>query len=78
MNNVVIVSGGQRRDSATHMNVFILHHIPLPSATYSRSLIIHFKNSSMFMSILNSLTILSSPATVSSFSKSMSLFLICE
>ena len=31
MNNVAVVSGGQQRDSATHMHVFILPHPPLPS-----------------------------------------------
>ena len=31
INNVVIVSGGQRRNSATHKHVSILPQIPLPS-----------------------------------------------
>ena len=30
-NNVVIVSGGQQRDSATHRHVSILPQAPLPS-----------------------------------------------
>ena len=31
MNNVVIVSGGQQRDSAMHIDVSILPQTPLPS-----------------------------------------------
>ena len=89
INNFVIVSCGQQRDSAIHMHVSILPQTPfpgrLPSNTefhvpYRRSLlVIHFKYS-MYMSITNSLTIPSlilapaSLATVSSFSKSVSLF----
>ena len=31
VNNVVIVSGGQQRDSAIHVHLFILSQTPLPS-----------------------------------------------
>ena len=31
INNAVIVSGGQQRDSAIHIHVFILPQTPLPS-----------------------------------------------
>ena len=64
MNNVVIVSGEQQRDSAIHMHVSILPQTPLPSRRphtqhsslcNSRSLlIIHFKYSSVYMSTPNS------------------------
>ena len=85
INNVVIVSGEQQRDPAICIHVSILLQIPFPSTLpcnipglYSRSsLVIHFKYSSVYMSIPNSLTILSSHpsllATISSFSKFMRL-----
>ena len=72
INNVVIISGEQGRDSAIHIHVSILLQTPPPfqSATehweeshvlYSRSLlVIHFKYSSVYMSISNSLIIPSS------------------
>ena len=90
INNVVIVSDGQQRDSAIHIPVFILPQTSLPSRLhgheqsslgYSRTLWgIHFKYSSVYMSIPNFLTVpspcLSSLATISPFSKSAdSLFI---
>ena len=67
INNVVIVSGEQQRDPATCIHVSILPQTPFPSrlphnipGLYSRSsLAIHFKYSSVYMSIQNSLTLLS-------------------
>ena len=68
-NNVVTVSGKQRRNSAIHIGVSIFSaKLPShPAATqhraefpvlYSRSLlVIHFKNSSVYMLIPSSLTI---------------------
>ena len=65
INNVMIVSGEQQRDSAIHIHVSILFQTPLlsrlphnteqSSLCYGRSLlIIHFKYSSVYMSIPNS------------------------
>ena len=84
MSNVVIVSEGQQRDSATHSHVSLLPQAPLPSrlphkhwaefpVLYSMSLlVIHFKYSRVYVSISNSLTIpprhLSPLATISTFS----------
>ena len=78
----MIVSDGQQRDSAIHTRVSILPQTPLPSrlphnieqelsVPYSRSLLLmHFKYSSVYLSIPNSLTIPPTlpPATVSSLS----------
>ena len=66
--NVVVVSSEQQRDSAIHIHVSILpktslpsrlpHNTELSSMLYNRSLlVIHFKYSSVSMSIPNSLTI---------------------
>ena len=82
INNVVVFSGEHQRDSAIHVHVSILARTSLPSrlllnteqfhVLYNRSLVaIHFKYSSVYMSILKSLTI-------SSFSKYVSLFLFCN
>ena len=59
VNNVVIVSGGQQRDSAIHTHVPILPQTPLPSrlagnieqfpVLYSKFLlVVHFKYSSVY------------------------------
>ena len=89
--NVVVVSSEQQRDSAIHIHVSILPKTSLPSRLshntepssmlYNRSLlVIHFKYSSVSMSIPNSLTVPSPSSfpliTVSSFSKSVSLFVL--
>ena len=80
----MIVSDGQQRDSAIHISVFILPQTSLPSSLhgYEQSSLgysrtpwgIHFKYSSVYMSIPNFLTVpspcLSSLATISPFSKS--------
>ena len=62
-----MVSGGQQRDSAMHIHVFILPQTPLPSRLaeflllYSRFLlVIHYKYSSVYMLIPISWTVLSS------------------
>ena len=68
INDVVIVSGGQQRNSAIQIHVSIFPEVPTPSklphnirqfpVLYIRSLlVIHFKHSSVYMSIPNSLTI---------------------
>ena len=59
------------------------HNIEQNSMCYSRSLlVIHFKYSNVYLSLPNSLTITSPHlfilATISSFCKSMSLFLFCK
>ena len=88
----MIVSGGQQRGSAIGMHVSILPQTLLPSSlphnieqsswVHGRSLlVIHFKYSSVYMSIPNTLTIPSpqlSQVTVSSFSKAVSLLLFCK
>ena len=69
-NNVVIVSSTQRNSSAWHKPVYFLHQTPLPSwrpcnveqsSLWNRRtlLVFHFKYGSMYMSIPNSLTVLS-------------------
>ena len=85
INNVVIVSVERQRDPAICVHVSILPQTPFPSrlshnfpVLYSRSLlIIHFKYRSVYMSIPNSLTILSPHpsllATISLFSKLVKL-----
>ena len=83
--NVVIVSGRQQRDSVIHVSILPQNpshpgcHIILsgvPCAIWRALLIIHFKHSSVYMSIPNSLTVPSPtpfpPVTVSSFLKSPS------
>ena len=67
MNNVVIVSGEQWRDSAIYIHVSILPKVPLPSrrahntefhVLYNSSLlVIHFEYGSMYMIFPNSLII---------------------
>ena len=68
INDVVIVSGGQQRNSAIQIHVSIFPEVPTPSklphnirqfpVLYIRSLlVIHFKHSSVYMSIPNSLTV---------------------
>ena len=75
--NAVIISGGQQRDSAIRIHVSIVPQTPFSSrlphnieqsslCLYSKIfLVIHFKLSSVYMSIPNSLTIplLHSPPT---------------
>ena len=89
INSVVVFSGEHQRDSAIHVHVSILAQTSLPSrlllnteqfhVLYNRSLVaIHFKYSSVYMSILKSLTIPSTTKTISSFSKYVSLFLFCN
>ena len=69
MNHVVIVSDKQQRDSAIHIHVSILLQMPLPSRLphdieqspmcYTKGptlLVIHFKYSTVYMFIPNSLT----------------------
>ena len=78
-----MISGGQQRNSAIHIHVSILPQTPLPSRlsrnieqssmsyTSRTLLLIHFKCSSVYMSISNSLTIPSphhSPLEVRIFS----------
>ena len=87
---ILIVSGEQQKDSAIHTHIHSPPDSPSIQATtqhwaefhmlYSRSLlVIHFKYISVYMLIPNSLIIPSTHpptcTTVSSFSKSMSLFL---
>ena len=67
--NVVIISGGQQRDSSIRIHVSILPQTPFSSrlphnieqsslCLYNKTLlVIHFKCSSVYMSIPNSLTI---------------------
>ena len=89
--NNVIVSGEQ--DSAVHMHISMLPQTLLPSrlphnlkqshVLYNRSLLgIHFKYSSVYMSIPSSLTIPSPDSfplsTISSFSRSVSFFRFCH
>ena len=79
INNVVIVSGGQQRHSAMHIHASILPQTPLPSRLppsielssmcyiQLSLLFIHFKYSSVYMLISNSLTISYSYSYSSSF-----------
>ena len=72
INHVVIVSGEQRRGSVIHTKVLILPQTPLPPRLphtiefhvlhYRSLLVIHFKYSSVYMTIPNSLANLSPPA----------------
>ena len=64
-NNTGIVSGEQWRDSATHIPVSILPQVPstlphsrakIPGLYSSFQLVIHFKHSSVYMPISDSLT----------------------
>ena len=85
-----MVSGEEQRDSATHIHVFILAQTPLLSRLLRNIefhvlcvrilLVILFIYSSMHMSIPNSvLPPHPSPwESISSFSKSVSLFLFCK
>ena len=64
MNNVVLVSCEQERDSAIHIHVSILPQIPLPSRLLCDieqssvcCTVVHFTCSSVYMSIPNFLTI---------------------
>ena len=41
MNNVVIVSGGEQRDSAIHIQISILPQTPLPSRAVAGSFDLH-------------------------------------
>ena len=56
----------------------LLFRLPHPCAVHRSMLVIHFKYSPVFMSIPNSLTIPPHLATISSFSKSVSLLLSCK
>ena len=91
INNVVIVSDEQ--DSAVHMHISMLPQTLFPSrlphslkqshVLYNRSLLdVHFKYSSVYLSIPNSLSIPSPDslplAPISSFSRSVSYFLFCH
>ena len=88
INNVVTVSGEQQRDSIIHIHVSILPQIPLPSRLPHNT-----EQSSLcctagpcWLSILNTAVCPCpsqtpyplSPATISSFSKSLSLLLFCK
>ena len=65
MNDVVIVSGEQRRDSAIHIYIPILPQTPLPSSLprdaeqsslrLQQGLVSHFKHSRVCMSIPDSI-----------------------
>ena len=93
INNVVIVAGGQQRNSAIDIHVSILPQIPLPSRlprnTEQSSLCYtdHFEYSSVYMSIPNSLTIPSNHSScpsnhkfvlmVHSVSQKLVIFIIC-
>ena len=68
INNFVIISGAQQRDSAIHIHISILPQIPLPSrlphnieqsSLCYTLLVIHFKYNSMYILIQNSLISLS-------------------
>ena len=96
MNNVVVVPGGHLGDSAIHTHASVLPPTPFPSCLphthtqfcsieptvlYGKTLLaIHFKYSSVYLSVPNAPAIPSpNPsllATVSSFS--VSLFLLCK
>ena len=89
INNVVVVSGEQQRDSAIHIHVSILpshpgFHRTLSRDPYNRSLlIIHFEYGCVYMTVRNSLTIPSvhlpprPQATIVCF-LSLCLFLFCK
>ena len=81
------VSGDQRRDSAIHihcplkpppMHVDIKYWAKFHVLCNRFLLVIHFKYSSVYMTFPKSLTLPSPLATISSFSKSVSLFLFCK
>ena len=90
INNVVLVSGVQQSDSVIYVPILFSNYFPnqvvmeyraeFPVLHRGSLLVIHFTYGNVYMSIPNSLTNpLSSPlVTISSFSKSVSLFLICK